>query len=129
MINPKEFLRIKLTNIVEQVKSINVRYKYSEADDTHMVEVTPLSEYEDNETYLALERDLLFEFNDKFFPSTILFLSELSLNEILEPEFEFKNSETSLPFKSPNNKPNFTWNSLIHDSLCACMENNYALAA
>ncbi len=90
MISPQKFLKARLSEIFNQVKTINIRYQYSKYDDTHMIEVTPLTEYNGNELYQKLEKILLFEFNDKFFPSTILFLTEGSLNEITSADIIYE---------------------------------------
>jgi hypothetical protein len=54
----------------------------------HIVEVLPLCEYKDNIKYLEIESDLTFEFDNKFFPEAVLFVSADSLTKVLEPEIE-----------------------------------------
>lgn len=86
MMDAKAFLKDRLSDIFNKIKSVNIRYQYSESDDTHLIEVTPVSEYNCNELYYQLERELLFDFNELFFPSTILFITEDSLNQISIPD-------------------------------------------
>jgi hypothetical protein len=125
--NSKEFLSGRLSEIFNIVKSINIRYEFREADDTHLIEITPVSEFNDNDEYLEMERDLLFDFNDLFFPSTILFISEDSLNKVTSPDFSFMRQEFSIPIK--RNVIEFNWN-FTNEKIKTCSgEDNYALAA
>ncbi|WP_299576675.1 hypothetical protein [uncultured Sunxiuqinia sp.] len=130
----KEFIIKRLTEINNQVKGINIRYEYSEAEDAHLIEITPLSEYNSNELYINLERQLMFDFNEMFFPATILFLTEDSLIKINQAQLElssqgFKQSEVE-PFKSSRSNFSFNWSSTgLFDVEHAGDDNNYALAA
>jgi hypothetical protein len=124
---PKDFLKDRLQKIFNIVKSINIRYEFRESEDTHLIEVTPISEYNENDTYIEMERDLLFDFNDRYFPSTILFITEDSLSEVTSPDFSFIRQEFSVPIKINMNE--FNW-SFPHEQFKTCVgEDNYALAA
>jgi hypothetical protein len=124
---PKDFLKDRLQKIFNIVKSINIRYEFRETEDTHLIEVTPISEYNENDTYIEMERDLLFDFNDRFFPSTILFITEDSLNEVTSPDFSFIRQEFSVPIKIDMNE--FNWNFPQEQFKTYAGEDNYALAA
>ena len=43
--------------------------------------------YQSNNDYVQLEADFMFDFENRFFPETILFVSEDSLTKITEPEY------------------------------------------
>ena len=126
MTTPKDFLKNRLKAIFETVKSINIKYQYYAEHDTHLVEVTPIDEFDGNSEYVDLERDLLFEFNEMYFPSTLIFTTEGSLNRVEVPAFSFER------------KPELTFNisdiemkNYISDIIASRVEvdNNYALAA
>lgn len=127
--NPKDFIKNRLRKIYETVKSINIKYEYRENEDTHLIEVTPLSEFNDNSKYIEMERDLLFDFNDLYFPSTILFVSDNSLNKVISPEFALRmyREEYPIEVKLSVKKPN--WNFTCNPIPLSSGENNYALAA
>lgn len=86
---PKDFLKERLKSIFNSIKSINIRYQYCKEHDTHIVEVTPLNEFDNNNEYIVCERDLLFDFNELYFPSTLIFASEESLNRVEVADFSF----------------------------------------
>jgi hypothetical protein len=54
----------------------------------HIVEILPLSEYSENKDYIELESDLSFDFDNKFFPESVMFISSESLTKITESEFK-----------------------------------------
>lgn len=126
--NPKDFIKNRLRNIYETVKSINIKYEYREFEDAHLIEVTPLSEFNTNEVYNEMERDLLFDFNDSFFPSTILFVSEDSLNKVTSPEFQMMRVKDFYPITNIQKiKPQ--WNLPLLPDMTTAGESNFALAA
>jgi len=127
MMDPKSFLKERLSEIFNKIESINIRYEYSESDDTHLIEVTPVSEFYNNEQYVQLEKELMFDFNERFFPSTILFLSENSLNEILAVDFQFIREQFSTKAIQTFDF-NFSLNVETSVTINA-EENNYSLAA
>lgn len=90
---PKDFLEERLKLIFDTIGSINIKYQYNEQYDTHIVEITPLREFKRNEDYISLERELLYDFNDLYFPSTLIFATENSLNRVEIPEFSFIREE------------------------------------
>jgi hypothetical protein len=131
MMDAKAFLKERLSEVFNRVKSINIRYQYSESDDTHLIEVTPASEYNENGLYYQLERELLFDFNDRFFSSTILFLTEGSLNQISVPDLVLlrQKEEFSVSASGPADF-SFSWDQNIEQHAVVCAgENNYPSAA
>lgn len=126
----KEFVISRLRNIFNTVGTININYEYDEIGDTHLIEITPLSEFNDNSDYIELERELLYDFNSKYFPSTILFVSDESLNRVTNPEFSLKRGiRSSFPISLSSLKNMPQWESTTFEKIPASGENNYALAA
>lgn len=126
MTTPKDFLKNRLKTIFETVKSINIKYQYFEEHDTHLVEVTPIDEYDGNSKYIKLEKELLFEFNELYFPSTLIFSTEGSLNQVEVPEFSFVR-KLKLTFNiSDIEMMNYVSEIIVPR---VEMEDNYALAA
>jgi len=83
----KDFLKYRFEDIVDQIRTIKVSYEYWQYSDTHIIEVVPLEEFENNDLYQELEKDLYLEFNKRFFPSTLLISTENSLNRVSNPEW------------------------------------------
>jgi hypothetical protein len=131
MMDAKAFLRDRLSEIFHKVKSVNIRYEYSESDDTHLIEVTPVFEYNENELYYQLERALLFDFNDRFFPSTVLFITEGSLNQISVPDFVLLRQKEEFSVSTSGSTDfSFSWDQNIEQTAVVCAgESNYPLAA
>lgn len=128
MITPKEFLIKELTNIFHKIGTIDIRYEFSKEDDTHLIEVTPVSEFDSNNDYLIMERELLFEFNNLFFPSTVLFVSEGSLNQITSPEFVLM--RRGFTFSTEGVSQQINWKPISKNlGPILAGENNYSLAA
>jgi len=64
-------------------------------NETHIIEVLPLTVYENNNSYKEAEGDLTFEFDKIFFPEDIMFVSENSLTRITKPQKVFKKESLS----------------------------------
>jgi len=91
--NAQIFLKERIEEIVSKVKTIQVSYEYFKYSDTHVIEVIPLGEFNSNELYKALENDLYIDFNNHFFPSTLLISTEDSLNRVNNPEWTVYGNE------------------------------------
>lgn len=83
----KTFIKNKLNQISEIFPELTFRYQLDINNQTHIVEVKTLEAYQSNNDYVQLEADFMFDFENKFFPETILFVSEDSLTKITEPEY------------------------------------------
>ena len=92
---------------------------------THIVEVKPLESYQSNEAYVQCEADFMFDFENEFFPETILFVSEDSLTQITQPEFTIQKQV----FVSSPLKANYSFALDMEELFSVAAENNYALAA
>jgi hypothetical protein len=83
----KEFIKSKIGNLIENFPQLSIRYQYDKNDSTHLIEVMPLCDFNDNANYQNAEAEITFEFEKLFFPETVLFISEESLTKITKPEF------------------------------------------
>jgi hypothetical protein len=86
------FLKDKLQAIYIKFPFLSIRYQYDKNDQTHMVEILPLAEFENNKEYQKEEAELTFDFDNLFFPESLMFVSGNSLTKITETEFEINPS-------------------------------------
>ena len=84
----KKFIKEKLELLFAQFNDIKIRYEYTANTYSHLIEVTPLDFFEENERYMTLEAKLEEEFESLFPRENIVFISEGSLSEIRSAEFE-----------------------------------------
>jgi hypothetical protein len=82
----KKFLLNKLRELHNAFPHISIKYKYDEYSEKHIVDIMPLTEYENN-AYIEYEADLSHEFDNKFFPQSVMFISADSLTKLTNPEF------------------------------------------
>lgn len=126
----KIYIKNKLKEISNIFPELRFRYQFDKNTQTHIVEVKPLSTYESNETYVQYEADLMFDFENEFFPQTILFVSEESLTQITEPEFTVqKELQKEQLFTSRPLEANYSYALDMEGLFCVEANNNYALAA
>lgn len=123
--NSKEYIKNKLQNLVKLYPQLTFFYQFDEIESLHMVQVEPQDEFESNIAYQEDEADLTFDFDNSFFPESIVFISNDSLIRVNAPEFILKNYT---PFKFEDILLNYSYES-IKDKEYLCGENNYALAA
>lgn len=86
--NSKQYLISKLEDLHSKFSNLSIRYQYDSYTQMHIVEILPLDEYSSNKDYIELEADLSFEFDNKFFPESVMFISSESLTKITKSEFE-----------------------------------------
>lgn len=84
----QDFIIKRLNSIVSLFSDIKFRYEVRSGTN-HIIEVTPLSIYNDNKDYLKAEADFESEFEYLFPDDQILFVSEDSLTQIKSVQFEF----------------------------------------
>jgi hypothetical protein len=84
----KDYIREELTRIWNCFPEIQFRYEFKILTRTHVVEVNPLSFFKENREYLRMESDFEYEFEQMFPEDEILFISEGSLTEIRNAEFQ-----------------------------------------
>ena len=86
--NVKSYIKQKICELVLRFPIIKIAYQHNEMSDTHILEIKPIEVFDCNETYQEFETNITIEFDEKFFPASILFVSEDSLNRVTHPEFE-----------------------------------------
>ncbi|NLU38558.1 MAG: hypothetical protein GXX78_06670 [Bacteroidales bacterium] len=86
--NSKDFIKHNLSKIWNSFPEVQFRYEFKTHTNTHVIEVTPVSFFEENEEYLDLESDFEYKFEQMFPEEEILFISEGSLTEIRNAEFQ-----------------------------------------
>lgn len=127
MIKSFQYLEIKLKELHKLFPKCNIRYEYRETRKSHIIEITPLSFYED-EDYQIAETDIEDDFEIKYPGEDIVFVSENSLTKVTNPCLELIAEQ------------NLTWCVMLHQEDQYAMdmfgidlefagENNYAIAA
>ena len=124
--NPKDFIKARLNELRNIFPELSFKYKFNPNTSTHIVDVRPLDYYMENPDYIKYEADFGFEFDNRFYPETILFVSEDSLTQISNPEFVFNANQFSedLQFLLPSILVNSEWAQTHYE-----FEVEYALAA
>ena len=120
----KEFLIDNLNRLSELFSEIHIRYEYRKNTNSHIIEVIPLSVFYKNKDYIKAEIWLEKQFENLFPDEDIVFISENSLTQIKNAEYEFGNNQMSFDvgILIPN-----TVDSNINEEFAG--ETNYALAA
>ncbi len=121
----KEYIKKNLNQISNIFPELTFRYQFSEKTKTHIIEVKPLETYQTNGDYIKYEAELMFNFENEFFPETILFVSDNSLTQITEPEYTIKKEI----FVGSTLKANYMFELEMEGLFCVAADNNYALAA
>jgi len=121
----KIYIKNKLNEISEIFPELIFRYQFDKNSLTHIIEVKPLESYQSNEAYVQCEADFMFDFENEFFPETILFVSEDSLTQITEPEFTIRKEI----FVSAPLKAKYSFELEMPELFCVVPEDNYAFAA
>lgn len=83
-----EFLATKLNELYARFSDVKIRYEYRANTYSHLIEITPLSFFEENEEYLFFEAKIEDEFEALFPNENIVFISDGSLSEISNPFFK-----------------------------------------
>lgn len=124
--NSKEFIKNRLNELRNIFPELSFKYKYNPNTSTHIVDVRPLDCYQRNQDYIKYEAEFGFEFDNIFYPETILFVSEDSLTQISNPEFVFNANQFSEDLQKPMTVVEI--NSMLAD-IHFMLESDYALAA
>ena len=85
----REYILDQLKELHIRVEGIKIRYEFNDDLNTHLVEVLPLSLYEDNQEYILAEMEFEEEFRTEFPEEEILFVSADSLNQVENASFSF----------------------------------------
>lgn len=117
----KEYIKTGLQKLLELYPQLTFFYQFDERTNLHQVLVDPKIEFVSNHAFQNDEADFIFDFDNLFFPESVVFISEDSLIRINSPEFILYTPsvlEESL---------DYSFN--INDKAYLSGENNYALAA
>lgn len=87
MKNSVAYMKEKLTELEEKFPQLKVRYAFDEMELSHMVEVLPASEFEDNEAYGEYEIALTLDFIKEYPDEELFFVTEGDLIELTDPVF------------------------------------------
>lgn len=93
--NPKDFIKARLNELRNIFPQLSFKYKFNPNTLTHIVDVRPLDCFKENPAYIKYEADFGYEFDNIYYPETILFVSEDSLTQISNPEFVFNADQFS----------------------------------
>ena len=119
--NSKEYIRIGLQKLLKLYPQLTFFYQFDEKTNLHQVLVEPKIEFLSNHAFQNDEADFIFDFDNLFFPESVVFISEDSLISINTPEFILYT-----PFVLDVSL-DYSFN--INDKAYLSGENNYALAA
>lgn len=103
MKNEFDFIKNKIDELIEISGISEIKYEYRPSSYTHFIEIIPQSVYENESGLLKIEADIIEEFNDTFYDSTLCFLGEDSLIKLKCPTY----SKTQLKQSSFISIPEF----------------------
>lgn len=83
------FLKEKLSGLAVQFPNVQIKYAYNRSIATHVVELTPVSEYYHNESLDSAWIPISIEFMETFLAEDICFISSDSRLAIAQPELEW----------------------------------------
>lgn len=120
-------------NLKEQLKHLafmfpfgKFSYEYDKFSGMHIVQVGPLVLYDFDDKYKDIETKLSIDFDNVYYPESVLFVSDNSLNQVSNPEFEIEGLFYGLQPMITKISPSFV---SINPEPFEAGENNYALAA
>jgi len=87
--NPIEFLQQQLKEISKSFPNVHIKYAFNSVIATHIVELLPLSEYQNNDALDDAWIPLSFQFRQQFPEEEISFVSSDSSLSIESSTFEF----------------------------------------
>lgn len=118
----KEFL----IEVNRRFPDLKFKCGHGSSEHTYIVEVYPLSEFNNNEIYAKMELDFSYSFEDKYKECDIIFVSEEDICKVEYVLFEIGYG-SPIEYKKNNTIFDFDFDSwLIEQKAC---EINYALAA
>lgn len=120
----KRYIKDGLRKLVKRYPQLTFFYQFDEIENLHMVQVEPRDEFESNIAYQIDEADLTFDFDNSFFPESIVFISSDSLICVDSPEFILNSFLLNL---GDQNSPKYNIEGMNNEYISG--ENSYALAA
>lgn len=85
----KDFLIEQLNSLSVMFPDVCIKYEHRKNTNSHIIEVKPVSVFENNEDYIRAEINLEESFEKKFPNEDLIFISENSLTKINDPEYTF----------------------------------------
>lgn len=128
----KEYIKDKLTQIIKVFKRAKFNYEFDELSNIHAIKVLPSDFYEINDDFAEFQSSLIEFFIEHYPNESVLFISDESLIDVINPEFTAIGDFYIDPFKKIDllNKllKSFDY-SFDKKPEKIAGENNYALAA
>ncbi len=121
----QKFVIERLNYLIGIFNNATFKYKFEKDSSTHIIEVQPVCTFEKNKEYIECEANFIYEFESKFFPETILFISDNSLTKIDKVDFIIKNNNYAGVIDTFLN--NFNYKGYENDNIDICF--SYVLAA
>lgn len=122
--NSKIYIKDGLKKLVKRYPQLTFFYQFDEIENLHMVQVEPKDEFKSNRAYQNDEADLTFDFDNSFFPESIVFISNDSLICVDSPEFILNSFLLNI---GEQNSPIYNIEGMDNEYING--ENSYALAA
>jgi len=82
-----EYIKRNLGEIVKNFPDMSFKCKYDKMTKTHIIDVQPIEYYKNNDQYALQQFNLRKDFDNKFFPESILFISDESLINVTNYDF------------------------------------------
>ena len=86
--NAKDFIEEKLHDIATNLFGVQIRYEFRNSTRSHIIEIRPISIFEENAIYREYESNIEAEFEQLFPEENIVFISEGSLTQIKKIDLE-----------------------------------------
>jgi hypothetical protein len=83
----KEYIKTGLQKLLDRYPQLTFFYQFDEKTNLHQVFVDPKIEFLSNHSFQNDEADFIFDFDNLFFPESVVFISDDSLIRINTPEF------------------------------------------
>jgi len=85
--NSKDYIKSGLQKLLKLYPQLTFYYQFDSKTNLHQVLVDPKIEFVSNHAFKNDEADFIFDFDNLFFPESVVFISEGSLISISTPEF------------------------------------------
>ncbi|MCP4336251.1 MAG: hypothetical protein GY679_00150 [Mycoplasma sp.] len=86
--NATDYIKTKLKEIASKFNEAKIRYEHRVTTQSHLIEIVPLTFFENDEAYIIEEAAFEDEFEQLFPDENIVFISENSLTQINKSEFD-----------------------------------------
>jgi len=122
-----KYLKKQLKYLTSLFPSGKYSYENDKFSGIHIVQVWPLALFDLDESYKEIETNISIDFDNLYYPESVLFISDNSLNQVTNPEFEVEGLFYGLqPMINHILPPRFVD---MNQEPFVAGENNYALAA